>query len=142
MLWKSLALLVVSLALVASLTGDKKYCATFTAVDAAMAQGYFAMELGGGGSWAKYSFDIETEGSNALDGCKLDDGLKYHIHMKWDSSEDSSADRNNGGVCSKAGPHYDPNYACGTASYYYATKCGDLNRVNTNNYDYDCATEF
>ena len=48
--------------------------------------------------------------------------------MDWNSTYDSSVDRTAGGVCSKTGAHYDPNYACGPASYYYATKCEDLGR--------------
>jgi hypothetical protein len=119
---------------------SNKFCASFAANQAGGAQGYFAIEISGDGAWAKYKFDVDTTGTSVLADCTLADGIAYHIHTKWIGSDTSSADGSFTGACMNAGPHYDPNFACGPKSQWSGVVCGELSRDSAGYYK--CSTEF
>lgn len=112
---------------------SQKYCAHIESSAAQGAFGWFAMEIDSTTGSATYKFKVDfTDYSGS---CDVTKGVNYHIHTDWASSDDSSVTQ-----CgdSDTGGHYDPNYACGSASQYYTTTCASMGRVPASGYTYGC----
>ena len=119
-----------------------KYCATFNPQTAAGASGYFAMEIVNGQAYYAYEIDLSKFGylTGTCSQTLSAGGLKYHIHSYWNNASTTSSA--GGTYCGKSltGGHYDPGFACSSASQNGIspnTYCAALGRVSPK-YNYSC----
>lgn len=87
-----------------------------------------------------YHFDFTKFSSSNCDISSLTNGLNYHIHSYSVANENagttSSADPS---VCTLAGGHYDPSFACSASSESIATSCAAIGRNSLGGYNYQCS---
>ena len=91
-----------------------QYCAEFHASSSGGMTGYFGMSITPSTGTATYAFDMDTS-SFDWDGCDYTQGLSYHIHSYWTDASVTSGYTSSCGS-SYTGGHYDPFFACGSAS--------------------------
>ena len=124
----------------AQTTGGTIYCAQWG--DTSI-QGYFAMQLSPSGSpnTAAYAYDINiTTPDNFLAACPVvkTTGMRFHLHALWTSSNVTASTLDQCGA-GFTGGHYDPNFACASASAWAKTACTALNRTAAQGYTYPCS---
>lgn len=112
----------------ATISNSSNYCAEIDSHESNGAKGHFAMQISSGR--ATYSYRVDLTKFDLDDQlCDLSQGMYYHIHSYWVSSNDSAAGATLCGA-SNTGGHYDPNLACG----YSSTACELLNRSSSSSY--------
>ena len=103
------------------------------------ASGYFQMSMKMGSAQYSFSVDLskfnfdEVLGVGVKEAC-IKDGLKWHLHTNWNSTEESVS----GALCDGTGGHYDPNLACSPSSESAKTLCPLISRVSPG-YQYSCS---
>eukprot|EP01035_Chromulina_nebulosa_P019720 gene19720-25648_t len=92
-----------------------------------------------------YYFDLNLDNFSSDDASECDfpnDGIKYHIHSYWTNTTTTSSAGTTYCGNSFTGGHYDPSFACSTASQNYTTACTNLDRIPSEGYTYTCTPEI
>lgn len=117
---------------------ETRFCANIEPQFAAGATGYVALQIQDGQAY--YQFELNLE--NFTTSCDLEtDGLLWHVHESWNNTQPSAA---NSFGCNSCGGHFDPNFACSSASQYASTYCPLIGRTTSSNppYTYNCSANY
>ena len=127
--------LIAFIILVAGNVSAQKYCGTISAGETNGATGFVALEIANG--QANYAFQLDLTNFQTTSCPDINLGIKYHVHIAWTNTSATSTANS---LCSTAGGHYDPNFACSNYSSAIKTDCVDIGRTWGQGYRYACNT--
>jgi hypothetical protein len=113
-----------------------QYCATVLPGEASGASGYVALQIANGEAYYGFSLNLNNFQTSSCPSVTTSP-IKYHVHVSWSNTTAASTAN---GLCSTAGGHYDPNFACSNYSSAIGTSCLQLGRTWGQGYRYACNT--
>jgi hypothetical protein len=113
-----------------------KFCATILPDQASGASGYVALQIENGEAYYGFSLDLNNFQTTSCPDVTTAP-IKYHVHVAWGNNSAASTANS---LCSTAGSHYDPNFACSNYSSAIGTSCVALGRTWGQGYRYSCNT--